>query len=238
MHWLYIFLLVVLCTSCNRSLEPNSEKTTLPKTNGSQRQTNAIFQIAGADTSTVNQLQTPINRETLISICDRSQEVQQLIMTLTNNTDCSQLTIQSLESIQEFNLSNKNISILKPDDFQYMSSLKKLDLSNNDVRNLPEMIFHPLTSLKELDINNNQIRYLDWLRPISKNTSSGFTVLSPLSSLKILNLSHNHIEELNPVLLNDIQNMQFIEKIDLSENRFLWSKKREIRKQLGALIII
>jgi len=149
----------VSCSSSPKSI--NNKKPTLSEINSSQQQNDTSPKEEG---ETV--IHSPVqisseNNETFISVCDKSEEVQKFIMVATNEKDCSQFTAQNLNSIQEIDLSNKHISELKANDFQYLMSLRKLNLSNNQIQNLPETIFHPLTSLEELDLNQNQIRFLD-----------------------------------------------------------------------------
>ena len=223
-------LLIAFCTSCKDSTESKEEgETTTAEKNDPQLQVSPTPQIGVIDPAIESQLGTMnLSQEEFVSVCNRTEEVQQVIMSIFSSTDCSKLTVQQLASIQELNLYKKGISSLKPDDFQYMLSLKKLFLTDNDLQILPNQLLRHMPNLEVLSMSFNEIETLpqdqmfqhmsrlevlalsgNLLEVLHENTFSG------LSSLRKLYLTDNELQDMHELTF---QHLASLEELYLNRN--------------------
>ncbi len=123
---------------------------------------------------------------TLTPVCDRTPQVRDAIVAAVPGvSDCSNVTETHLAAIRDLlDLRDKNISALKPGDFEGLSSLQELRLESNQLRALPADIFSGLSSLRRLYLGNNQL------------TSLPPDVFSELTALHDLYLHNNQLTSL------------------------------------------
>ena len=70
---------------------------------------------------------------------------------------CEQMTDQDLQAIVKLDLSGKNITQLKANDFSGLTSLERLYLNDNKLQSLPVGLFSGLTALQGLFLSNNHL---------------------------------------------------------------------------------
>ena len=99
-------------------------------------------------------------------ICSRTQGVQDGIISTLNALDleginnCRNVTIENLEEITTFSLSNSGLSSLKEGDFDGLTNLVTLDLTLNQLEVLPATIFDGLSTLSVLRLSLNELEIL------------------------------------------------------------------------------
>ena len=143
---------------------------------------------------------------TLTPVCDRTPQVRDAIVAAVRGvSDCNDVTDAHLAAIRGLlDLRNKNISALKPGDFDGLSSLQDIRLDRNQLRALPADIFSGLSSLRTLYLGDNQL------------TSLPADVFSELSALTDLFLHENRLASL-PVDL--FAGLSALRQINLHTNR-------------------
>ena len=143
---------------------------------------------------------------TLTPVCDRTTQVRDAIVAAVPGvSDCDDVTDAHLAAIRGLlDLRNKNISALKPGDFDGLSSLQDIRLDRNQLRALPADIFSGLSSLRTLYLGDNQL------------TSLPADVFSGLSALTDLFLHENRLASL-PVDL--FAGLSALRQINLHTNR-------------------
>ena len=143
---------------------------------------------------------------TLTPVCDRTPQVRDAIVASVRGVgDCKDVTDAHLAAIRGLlDLRNKNISALKPGDFDGLSSLQDIRLDRNQLRALPADIFSGLSSLRALYLGDNQL------------TSLPADVFSGLSALTDLFLHENRLARL-PVDL--FAGLSALRQINLHTNR-------------------
>ena len=110
-----------------------------------------------------------------VSVCDRTEEMQKIILFKVKKEDCNAVTDQDLLAIRTIK-SEEKLSSLKATDFSGLSSLVVLDIKvRSNVNNLSADLFSELTSL--------EILFLYSFGTV--NLPSG--LLSGLSSLEVIN---------------------------------------------------
>ena len=111
-----------------------------------------------------------------VSVCDRTKEVQELILLKVKKTDCKAITDRDLLAIKTIKI-EKWLSTLKATDFSGLNNLIVLDIRlSGEVISLPAGLFSSTPDL--------EILFLD-SKGDSVNIPSG--LLSGLSSLEIIN---------------------------------------------------
>jgi Leucine-rich repeat (LRR) protein len=147
-----------------------------------------------------------------------------------NNLDSVPLKIiqSSYSSLLSLHLSNNQIAVLQPSQFQNLTKLSKLDLSNNRIKTLTEGCFDGLTELQELSLRNNSIYHIDvgvfgdishrlHKLDMSKNLLVELPMaVARLAKIKTMDFSENQINKLYKFVLNK---MVHLSKLDLSSNR-------------------
>ena len=143
---------------------------------------------------------------TLTPVCDRTPQVRDAIVAAVPGvSDCSNVTETHLAAIRDLlDLRDKNISALKPGDFEGLSSLQELRLESNQLRALPADIFSGLSSLRRLYLGNNQL------------TSLPPDVFSELTALHDLYLHNNQLTSLPVDLFAGLSSLR---QINLHTNR-------------------
>ena len=131
---------------------------------------------------------------TLTPVCDRTPQVRDAIVASVRGVgDCKDVTDAHLAAIRGLlDMRNKNISALKPGDFDGLSSLQDIRLDRNQLRTLPPEIFSGLSSLQTLYLGNNQL------------TSLPENLFSGLSSLRDLYLHQNQLTSLHANLFSGL----------------------------------
>ena len=137
---------------------------------------------------------------TLTPVCDRTPQVRDAIVAAVRGvSDCSDVTETHLAAIRGLlDLRNKNISALKPGDFDGLSSLQDIRLDRNQLRALPADIFSGLSSLRTLYLNNNRL------------SSLPSTVFSGLSSLSNLYMNNNQLTSLPALVFSGLTSLRQI----------------------------
>ncbi len=212
---LFCFLLIISCSPSQdeENPPPNQDRDqNPPPTNNTQPTTNPPSQTQPR--ASTEQGMIPISQPPLLSVpaCERTRDirdalVEELVPLLDpwnwGGLSCEDLTVQKLKTIEELDLSNKNIPYIRSSDFADLPALKRLNISENVISRLEANLFLNLSNLEELDFSDNRINQLD---PYS---------FAGLTSLKRLNLHGNKIEILPDIL---ITHMDLLEFIDLSNN--------------------
>ena len=98
---------------------------------------------------------TPVSAQVVMSICDRTAEVETAILAAIPATnDCTAVTSTQLAAITgTFNLNGVRIQTLQVGDFAGLSGVTELDLRNNFIsaaNALPAGVFTGLTSLTDI----------------------------------------------------------------------------------------
>ena len=175
-----------------------------------------------------------------ISICGRTAQVKQAILTKLKKANCSQVIRKELEAILVLFLYDKQITTLKLGDFEGLTSLQRLYLYTNQLTSLPEGLFQGLTSLQELDLDNNQfislpgglfqglisLQNLDL--DLNELTSLPEGLFQGLTSLQELDLGYNKLTSLPEGLFQGLTSLQ---ELDLGYNKFSEEEKQKIRSR-------
>ena len=139
-----------------------------------------------------------IDTEDFVSVCDRTEQVQYAILALVGRGgECSLVTAQDLETIDELYLNHRGINAFKPKDFEGLSALRLLNLSGNPLEGtfftsaLPEGVFNNLPSLERIvfcEVGGSLLNYKKF-RPhvrLSLEPSSGFRWTNQLLKLTLM----------------------------------------------------
>ena len=90
-------------------------------------------------------------------ICDRTTQVRDKLLELTEVSGCGNVTSTHLEGVTRLDLSHSSISSVKAGDFSGLTRVTGLKLDNNSLTSLPAGIFRGLSSLQELDLRSNSL---------------------------------------------------------------------------------
>ena len=166
------------------------------------------------------------NRATSLSatgpmpVCDRTPEVVAELIRQTGKSRCSEVTAGDLAQVTLVDLRQKEVTALKPGDFNDLPKLTKLVLSQNRISELHPDLFQNLPNLHNIRINDNQLTEIDPLtfrnlpnmRVISaqNNQLSNINVnlFSDLPDLVYLSLCYNKLTALEPETFADLTNLQ------------------------------
>ena len=118
-------------------------------------------------------------------ICDRTPEVQNVLMNLTGVRPCGEVTARHLSVVRTLSIyfSHSGLFRLQAHDFKGLIGLKSLSFASGNLR-LEEKVFDELRKLESLNLSGNTIRRLP------KGVFDG------LGGLKRLNLSNNYLASL------------------------------------------
>ncbi len=144
------------------------------------------------------------------------------------NSDFLFTFLTTMVRIIKLNISNNNITILSPGDFQAQKNLIMLDISNNKIQILPKGIFDELANLKYIYLQNN---YLEIIEPLalrglinirnlslrSQNlTTIRHSTYLHMANLNILDMSNNSIYLLEDGCFRGLQSLQ---ELYMSDNQ-------------------
>jgi WD40 repeat protein/Leucine-rich repeat (LRR) protein len=125
-----------------------------------------------------------------------------------------------LNSLEDIDLSENQLSGSIPESLGKLSRLQKLSLSHNQLSGSPKSLGE-LSNLQELNLSENQL------------SGSIPESLGELSNLQELNLSENQLSGSIPESLGELSNLQ---ELNLSENQLSGSISESLGKSLGKLI--
>ena len=146
-----------------------------------------------------------LTRDGAANACTRTAQVQDAILAAVSGVDqCGAITETHLSGIEELDLSNQDISLLRPGDFAGLTTLGTLSLFDNQLTTLPSGVFSGLGKLENLYLRDNRLR--------------GFpeVVLSGLAALKRLDLSGNELRRVSAGAFSGLRALEFL---DLSFNQ-------------------
>ena len=155
-----------------------------------------------------------------LSVCDRTPQVRDAIVTALGATDCGSVTEQNLSNLTNqlaiYGSSESSISALKVGDFSGLSELRRLRLINNSLTTLDNNAFVGMSKLKTLEVSGGNISDihagafggLDSLSALSLEdnniTSLRDNTFEPLTELRILRLNSNDITSVSSLPLDDL----------------------------------
>ena len=162
-----------------------------------------------------------------LSVCDRTPQVRDAIVTALGATDCGSVTEQNLSNLTnrlEINGSSESsILALKVGDFSGLSELRRLSLINNSLTTLDNNVFVGMSKLKALEVSGSNISDihagafggLDSLSALSLEdnniTSLRDNTFKPLTKLRILWLNRNDITSVSSLPLDDLSKLSSLE---------------------------
>ena len=94
------------------------------------------------------------------SVCLRTQQVRDEIMSQAGKSDCTKVTSADLANINAMYLQNRGIASLQHGDFDGLVNLQGLRLWGNDLTILPKGVFDSLGNLQELHLSDNNLTTL------------------------------------------------------------------------------
>ena len=159
-------------------------------------------------------------------VCGRTQAVVDMIKSATGKSDCSKIRAYDLLGVTGVSLRNKNITVLKKDDFAGFWNARRYNLGDNSLTTLPADLFdglrpndvrlqsNSLTSLPadlfaghweldRLDLNDNSLSSLDE------------DLFDGLTNLTSVNLDSNSLSSLDEDLFDGLTNLR---SVDLNDN--------------------
>ena len=126
----------------------------------------------------------PPTIESVVSVCDRTEQIRDEIVQQAGVSACTEIEIRHLTAITGMGFSGAAITALREGDFAGLSRLGYLSLSRNELTALPEGVFTGLSRLRHLDLAGNELTVLP------ENVFAG------LASLELLYLMNNQLTEL------------------------------------------
>ena len=94
------------------------------------------------------------------SVCDRTYQVSDAIVTASGAATCAHITSRHLREITSLDLRGQGIASVNVGDFDGLVRLHTLDLSDNILRALPQGVFDQLLLLRTLRLNGNLLQTL------------------------------------------------------------------------------
>lgn len=94
------------------------------------------------------------------NVCSRTGQVRDAIVAASGKENCAQISNRDLQEITALDLSNQDVTHLRPTDFDGLVRLESLDLSGNLLTSLPEDIFDELYMLGSLHLDGNELTTL------------------------------------------------------------------------------
>ena len=89
------------------------------------------------------------------TVCERTDEVRDAILTASGVSACADLTVRDLREITSLDLHAAELGALSAGDFDGLVRLDSLDLSDNLLTSLPAGVFDQLFLLEELTLEDN-----------------------------------------------------------------------------------
>ena len=121
-----------------------------------------------------------------VSVCVRTPQVRAALTTLIG-LPCEEINQKHLEKIIALDLSMREISALRTDDFTGLQRLERLVLSTNRLKKLPKNLWLP-AGLKHLSLRSNKLKHI----PVQ--------VLARVPGLETLDISYNYLMHTMPDL--------------------------------------
>ena len=193
---------------------------------------------------------------TNVPVSQRTQAVQDAIMSAAGVWDPDEVTSEHLAAITRLEITYYGITSLKSGDFNGLTGLTYLDLSGNSISDISEL--SGLTALTYLNLSGNSISNVSALRRLTAlkdlklwgNSITDISALSGLTALTILHLDENSISNISALRGltaltnlnlngNSISNVSALEgltaltTLNLSENPI--SNYDPLRKLLAAI---
>ena len=141
----------------------------------------------------------PLQAQTAVDICTRTQEVQDAILGAVSGTPtCSTITTEQLTGITELNITGYSAATLVPGDFAGLTGLQILRLKDSpDLTTLPADAFASFTqTIRQIDLGGNGIETVH---------SDAF---QDASSLTVLILEDNRITTLDADTFDGLTDLQ------------------------------
>ena len=132
------------------------------------------------------------------SVCLRTQQVRDDIMSQAGKSDCTKVTSADLANITVMDLSYYGITSLQHVDFDGLDNLQYLYLNGNNLTTLPSGVFDGLDNLQYLYLNGNNLTTLP----------SG--VFDGLDNLQYLYLNGNNLTTLPSGVFDGLDNLQYL----------------------------
>ena len=127
-------------------------------------------------------------------------------LNLSEVSTCDFLPLETI-SIQTFDLSHNNITVLLGGVFQHLRFVSIMRLSMNSIQNLTLNAFVGMESLTELYLGGCRVRFLSGFSENTTNVDTGFRI----PPLKSLILSFNHINILPPEVFLGLNQLTFLD---------------------------
>ena len=154
----------------------------------------------GGETIAVRQLGAMVPA----SVCQRTEAIRDAIAAALSKDSCAAVTVWDLREVTALSFLGRNITALRPDDFQGLVNLWRLEL-NEAVTDLAPLA--GLINLAELSLVGNGVADLSPLANLDQleylslddNAIADLAPLAGLTRLLILSLPRNQIEDLAPL---------------------------------------
>ena len=182
-----------------------------------------------------------------ISVCDRTKEIQDIILVKVKKTDCKTVTDKDLAAIKTFvGYGKQDFPVLKTGDFSGLTFLGIIVIEfDNSVNSMPADLFSGLASLEELYVDGTSI---DSVPP---------NLLSGLSALEKIELDFDLTElpvgffsglvSLLEIHLNDpiesypeglFSNLPALKVLDINQSSMSFGEKQRIQNEVGPGVTI
>ena len=141
----------------------------------------------------------------VVSVCDRAPAVGQAIVDATGHADCGDVTVWDLADVDALDLSDRGLTSLSEDDFDYLPDLKELYLHDNELEDISAL--SRLGNLRILLLGSNAIEDISALSGLGNlgrldlrsNAIDDISALSGLANLTGLSLDRNRVEDVSPL---------------------------------------
>ena len=162
-----------------------------------------------------------------VNICDRTDQVEEKILSLLTLTDCTSVPSDRLASIPTLTFLDVPVNSLQADDFDWLSGLRTLNLVRVGLTTLPAGVFAGLGSLTTLSLTENMLTALpagvfDQLSSLTKLYLAGNMltalpagVFDQLSSLTRLELDRNPLSTLSAGMFTGLSSLTELDLYDI-----------------------
>ena len=146
---------------------------------------------------------TDISLNPQVNICDRTDQVEEKILSLLTLTDCTSVPSDRLASITILNFVDVPVNSLQADDFDWLSGLETLNLIRVGLTALPAGVFDQLSSLTTLYLAGNML------------TALPAGVFAELGSLTTLELDRNPLSTLSAGMFTGLSSLTELDLYDI-----------------------
>ncbi len=171
------------------------------------------------------------------SVCDRTPQVRDAIVSATGSSDCGAVSEFDLLDVVALDLGNQGITTLDAGDFTGLPKLVELRLGANQFGTIPKQAFRDLANLTLLSLTDLHltsvpmaIRGLPSLQTLllAYNDLADLhrEAFSGLSELRVLRLDNNRITTLPDGIFSDLRNLRYLH---LYRNRITDVRKETLR---------